>query len=187
MTYLLNGAQLAEAIATITEAVKGTVKPHFIPETAAHTDLLYYDTTSMMQHLLVSERTLHRYRKQGKIKFTVIGGKIYYPKDFLILPAENPDIIPTETAYCRPHFHQKVVLQSRERPRSKMIDLHRLHRLIGRCRGIHRKYSSTEVLRIRKLHQAARWEKGKDFHLWPKKIKFVSLPFRKLKKFLLDA
>lgn len=41
----------------------------------------YYDTSEMMNVLHVSDRTLHRWRKEGKIPYTKIGGKIYYLAD----------------------------------------------------------------------------------------------------------
>lgn len=41
----------------------------------------YYDTSDMMNVLHVCDRTLHRWRKEGKIPYTKLGGKIYYLAD----------------------------------------------------------------------------------------------------------
>lgn len=177
---------LAKGVEALAKALRiSIVRPMQIPqiykEQQDDFDTAFYDNKSMCEHLHVSERTLQRYRKAGKIKSFTIKGKVYYPKDFLVQPGEVAPSSSVPTAYCRTEQHKKVVPQARVRPRSKIIDLHRLNRLICRCRWDHRQYDSAEVIRIRKLHQAARWEKGKDLHLWPKKIKFVSLPFKKPK------
>lgn len=43
----------------------------------------YYDTAEMMAVLHVSNRTLLRWRKEGKLPFKRLGGKIYYLADAL--------------------------------------------------------------------------------------------------------
>lgn len=178
---------LAKGVEALVKALRiSMVSPMQIPpiykEQQDDFDTAFYDNVSMCKHLHVSERTLQLYRKAGKIKSFIIKGKVYYPKNFLTHPGEVTHSPSVPTAYCRTDQHKKVVPQAQERPRSKIIDLHRLNRIICRCRWDHRRYDKTKVIQIRKLHQAARWEKGKDLHLWPKKIKFVSLPFKKPKK-----
>lgn len=41
----------------------------------------YYDTAEMMHVMHVSDRTLFRWRKEGKIPYKKLGGKIYYLAD----------------------------------------------------------------------------------------------------------
>ena len=41
----------------------------------------YYDTADMMEVLHVSDRTLLRWRKEGRIPYKKLGGKIYYLAD----------------------------------------------------------------------------------------------------------
>ena len=53
---------------------------------------MFYDNVSMMDKLKVSERTLQRRRKNGEIRFIRFGGKIYYPKNFMVLPAQEPEV-----------------------------------------------------------------------------------------------
>ncbi len=92
MTHQMNGQQLQKALEMLAEVVsplkkEETVlerpsdalkKEETILEMLSDGDLLYYDNASMMEKLKVSERTLQRYRKNGKIRHTTFGGKIYY-------------------------------------------------------------------------------------------------------------
>jgi len=183
MKFLEKSGDLQAAINLITECLVETIKaPQIYSAHQDDLDATFYDNVSLCEHLHVTERTLQRYRKAGKIKSTVIKGKVYYPKNFLIPPGEIAGSPVTPTKYCSPGSHQKVLPQARIRPRSRIIDLHRLKEVMCRCKWKHRQYDSAEVLRIRKFHQAGRWEQHKDVQLWPKKIKLVSLPFKKPKK-----
>jgi len=43
---------------------------------------MWYDNVDVMQLLNISESTLARRRKSGKIPYTELGGKYYYPREF---------------------------------------------------------------------------------------------------------
>lgn len=51
----------------------------------------YYDTAEMMEVLHVSDRTLQRWRKEGKLPFKKLGGKIYYLADDLDIIMRQDD------------------------------------------------------------------------------------------------
>ena len=101
MTYQLNGQQLQKALEMLAEVVSPLKKEETVLERPSDGDLLYYDNVSMMEKLKVSERTLQRYRKNGKIRHTTFGGKIYYPKNFMVLPVPEPEVPEGEKKqYC---------------------------------------------------------------------------------------
>lgn len=183
MKFLLKSGDLEATLYLISTNMAKTIQDVQIDqEPQNHFDAMFYDNFSMCKQLHVSERTLQRYRKSGKIRSTIIKGKVYYPKNFMISPAEADHSSHPSTKYCEPDHHKEVIPKARTRPRSKIIDLHRLKEKIAQCRWEHRRYYSQEVIRIRKLFHKMRCEKGKNLHLWPKKIKLVSLPFKKPQK-----
>ena len=183
MEFLLKSGDLEAALNFFSTSLAKTLQDFQIDqEPQDHFDAMFYDNFSMCKHLHVSERTLQRYRKSGKIKSTIIKGKVYYPKNFMVSPREADHSGHTSTKYCKLDPHKEVIPQARTRPRSKMIDLHRLKEKIAQCKWEHRRYDSQEVCRIRKLFHKARCAKCKNLRLWPKKIKLVSLPFKKPKK-----
>lgn len=183
MEFLAKSGDLQAAINLITECLVETIKaPQIYSAHQDDLDATFYDNVSMCEHLHVTERTLQRYRKAGKIRSTVIKGKVYYPKNFIVCPGDADHFGHTSIKYCEPDPHKEVIPQARTRPRSKIIDLHRLKEKIAQCKWEHRQYNSQEVCRIRKLFQKARCAKGQNLQLWPKKIKLVSLPFKKPKK-----
>ena len=142
----------------------------------SHEDLLYYDNVSMMDKLKVSERTLQRRRKNGEIRFIRFGGKIYYPKNFMIRSVDEPEVPEDEKDNIIP-LNEFIKRYNTPRPRSRIIDVDRLaKRLTYFPRGENspkelKKY--IQYLKVkRKLHHAT-------LQLWPKKIKLVGLPIIK--------
>lgn len=182
MSYLINSGELSKALEALTQVLSPTGKELNEDGTVPHTDLLYYDNYSMMRQLKVSERTLQRYRKEGKIRSTIIGGKVYYPKNFLVLleaEVENPS--PT-TLYCRLQRHEKAVPRSRERPRSIVIDMARVYGSICRSRRTCKVYSKEQMAEIMITHRKSRRIAWQGLALWPKKIRLSPLPFRRCRK-----
>ena len=79
MTHQMNGQLLQKALEMLAEVVSPLKKEETVLERPSDGDLLYYDNASMMEKLKVSERTLQRYRKNGKIRHTTFGGKNWVP------------------------------------------------------------------------------------------------------------
>jgi predicted DNA-binding transcriptional regulator AlpA len=48
------------------------------------TNIEFLETYNVLRILKISESTLYRYRKTGKIPFKKIGGKYVYPKSYFI-------------------------------------------------------------------------------------------------------
>jgi hypothetical protein len=61
---------------------------------------MWYDNVDVMQLLNISESTLARRRKLGKIPYTELGGKYYYPREFfdrtMIAKMKNKHLIEKE-------------------------------------------------------------------------------------------
>lgn len=178
MTYLTSGQELQKALEVLAEVVNPLKKAESLLDRPSDEDLLFYDNVSMMEKLKVSERTLQRYRKQGKIRSTTFGGKVYYPKNFMVLPAQEPEVPEGEKDNVVP-LNEFIKRYNTPRPRSRIIDVDRLvKRLTYFPRGDN-KHSPKELKKYiqhlkvkRKLHHAA-------LQLWPKKIKLVGLPIIK--------
>lgn len=171
MKYQISGQELEKVL----ELVSKVMNPLKKAETASDDDWVYYDNVSLTKKLKVSERTLQRYRKNGKIRFTTFGGKIYYPKNFMVLPAHEPEVPEGEKDNIIP-LNEFIKRYNTPRPRSRIIDVDRLvKRLTYFPRGDN-KHSPKELKKYilhlkvkRKLNHAT-------LQLWPKKIKLVGLP-----------
>ena len=187
MNHLISGPQLSEAMAVITAAVAGTIKTQVMTvEPVTHTDLLYYDTQAMMKQLQVTERTLQRYRKEGKIRFTVVGGRVYYPKNFLIRPGEDPDPIPATPEPPTMSLRQKIQAGPPLKPKSRIIDLVRVTWYAMKMISYKRRYRGDS---LQTLHERVRLERrirGCSIQLWPKKIRLTYIPIRRPRNPLLD-
>lgn len=81
---------LQQALQAIAEILDPSKRAEAMETESSHADMLRYDNFDMMQLLKVSYRTLMRYRKKGILRFTTIGGKIYYPKNFIAVPEKLP-------------------------------------------------------------------------------------------------
>jgi hypothetical protein len=91
MKYQISGQELEKALELVSK-VMNPLKKQNLFRRPSDEDLLFYDNVSMMEKLKVSERTLQRRRKNGEIRFIRFGGKIYYPKNFMVLPAHEPEV-----------------------------------------------------------------------------------------------
>ncbi len=171
MTYQLNGQQLQKALEMLAEVVSPLKKEETILERLSDGDLLYYDNVSMMEKLKVSERTLQRYRKNGKIRHTTFGGKIYYPKNFMVLPVPEPEVPEGEKNNIVP-LNEFTKRYNTPRPRSKIIDVDRLaKRLTYFPRSENKDFKKfVKHLKVKRKKNHA------SLNLWPKKIKLIGLP-----------
>lgn len=176
MTYQLNGQQLQKALEMLAEVVSPLKKEETILERLSDGDLLYYDNVSMMEKLKVSERTLQRYRKNGKIRHTTFGGKIYYPKNFMVLPVPEPEVPEGEKNNIVP-LNEFTKRYNTPRPRSKIIDVDRLaKRLTYFPRSENKDFKKfVKHLKVKRKKNHA------SLNLWPKKIKLIGLPIVKRK------
>ena len=171
MTYQLNGQQLQKALEIIAEVVSPLKKEETILERLSDGDLLYYDNVSMMEKLKVSERTLQRYRKNGKIRHTTFGGKIYYPKNFMVLPVPEPEVPEGEKNNIVP-LNEFTKRYNTPRPRSKIIDVDRLVRRLT----YFPRSENKDFKKFMKHLKVKRKKNHASLNLWPKKIKLIGLP-----------
>ena len=90
MKYQISGQELQKSPRGCHKVTKKSLKKRICSrQDHLDEDLLFYDNVSMMDKLKVSERTLQRRRKNGEIRFIRFWGKIYYPKNFMVLPAHG--------------------------------------------------------------------------------------------------
>lgn len=71
-----------ELLEEFTKAIKQAVKEE-LPKHLDHFRKDWLSTAEVMEVLHVSRRTVHNYRKEGKIPFTKFGRNILYPRKFL--------------------------------------------------------------------------------------------------------
>ncbi len=171
MTYQLNGQQLQKALEMLAEVVSPLKKEETILERLSDGDLLYYDNVSMMEKLKVSERTLQRYRKNGKIRHTTFGGKIYYPKNFMVLPVPEPEVPEGEKNNIVP-LNEFTKRYNTPRPRSKIIDVDRLAKRLT----YFPRSENKDFKKFMKHLKVKRKKNHASLNLWPKKIKLIGLP-----------
>lgn len=176
MTYQLNGQQLQKALEMLAEVVSPLKKEETILERLSDGDLLYYDNVSMMEKLKVSERTLQRYRKNGKIRHTTFGGKIYYPKNFMVLPVPEPEDPEGEKNNIVP-LNEFTKRYNTPRPRSKIIDVDRLAKRLT----YFPRSENKDFKKFVKHLKVKRKKNHTSLKLWPKKIKLIGLPIVKRK------
>ena len=144
----------------------------------SHEDLLYYDNVSMMDKLKVSERTLQRRRKNGEIRFIRFGGKIYYPKNFMVLPAHEPEVPEGEKDNIIP-LNEFIKRYNTPRPRSRIIDVDRLAKRLTYFPSSEKTYTQKDMARLLQRTQIKRKKNHGHLKLWPKKIKLIGLPIKK--------
>ena len=175
MTYLINVQELEKALELVSKVMNPLKKAGSVLDRPSDEDLLFYDNVSMMEKLMVSERTLQRRRKNGEIRFIRFGGKIYYPKNFMVLPAHEPEVPEDEKDNIIP-LNEFIKRYNTPRPRSRIIDVDRLAKRLTYFPRGGNKHSPKELKKYiqhlkvkRKLHHAT-------LQLWPKKIKLIGLP-----------
>lgn len=174
MTYYLNGQELEKVL----ELVSKVMNPLKKVETASDDDWVYYDNVSLTKKLKVSERTLQRYRKNGKIRFTTFGGKIYYPKNFMVLPADKPEVTESEKDKTTP-INEFIKRYNTPRPRSRIIDVDRLAKRLAYFPKSENTQKTKDLKKLIKHLQAKRKQNHAGLKLWPKKIKLLGLPIIK--------
>ena len=171
MKYQISGQELQKALELVSKVMNPLKKAESVLDRPSDEDLLFYDNVSMMEKLMVSERTLQRRRKNGEIRFIRFGGKIYYPKNFMVLPAQEPEFPEGEKDNAIP-LNEFIKRYNTPRPRSRIIDVDRLAKRLTYFPRGENKHSPKELKKYilhlkvkRKLHHAT-------LQLWPKKIFF---------------
>ena len=76
MKYQISGQELEKVLELVSKVMNPLKKAESVLDRPSDEDLLFYDNVSMMEKLMVSERTLQRRRKNGEIRFIRFGGKI---------------------------------------------------------------------------------------------------------------
>ena len=175
MTYLISGQELQKALEVIAKVMNPLKKAESVLERPSDEDLLFYDNVSMMEKLMVSERTLQRRRKNGEIRFIRFGGKIYYPKNFMVLPAQEPEVPEGEKDNAIP-LNEFIKRCNTPRPRSRIIDVDRLAKRLTYFPRGENKHSPKELKKYIQHLKVKRKLNHATLQLWPKKIKLVGLP-----------
>ena len=179
MNYILKAENLQkvfESLEVFSSSFVSDNKP--MEELFSHSDLLYYDNVSMMDKLKVSERTLQRYRKQGKIRSTTFGGKVYYPKNFMILPLQEPEVPEGEKDNIIP-LNEHIRRCTTPRPRSRIIDVDRLAKRLTYFPRSEKAYNTKALKKFINHQKVKRKQNHATLQLWPKKIKLIGLPMIK--------
>ena len=175
MTYTISAESIQKALDVIVTTVSSKKSGNNLADHLSDGDLLYYDNVSMMDKLKVSERTLQRYRKQGKIRSTTFGGKVYYPKNFMILPLQEPEVPEGEKDNIIP-LNEHIRRCTMPRPRSRIIDVDRLAKRLTYFPRGENKHSPKELKKYIQHLKVKRKLNHATLQLWPKKIKLVGLP-----------
>lgn len=179
MKYQISGQELQKALEVIAEVTKKSLKKaESVLDRPSDEDLLFYDNVSMMDKLKVSERTLQRRRKNGEIRFIRFGGKIYYPKNFMIRPVDEPEVPEDEKDNIIP-LNEFIKRYNTPRPRSRIIDVDRLAKRLTYFPRGENKHSPKELKKYIQHLKVKRKLNHATLQLWPKKIKLVGLPIIK--------
>ena len=175
MTYLISGQELQKALEVLAKVMNPLKKAESLLDRPSDEDLLFYDNVSMMEKLMVSERTLQRRRKNGEIRFIRFGGKIYYPKNFMVLPAQETEVPEDEKDNAIP-LNEFIKRYNTPRPRSRIIDVDRLAKRLTYFPRGENKHSPKELKKYIQHLKVKRKLNHATLQLWPKKIKLVGLP-----------
>ena len=176
--YKLNLEELKKALELIAEIVSPLKKEGLTLDGPSDEDLVFYDNASMMDKLKVSERTLQRYRKQGKLRHMTFGGKIFYPKNFIMRSIDEPEVPEGEKDNIIP-LNEFIRRYNTPRPRSKIIDVDRLAKRLTYFPWGENKHSPKELKKYIQHLKVKRKLNHATLQLWPKKIKLVGLPIIK--------
>ena len=176
MKYQIRGQELQKALEVIAEVTKKSLKKaESVLDRPSDEDLLFYDNVSMMDKLKVSERTLQRRRKNGEIRFIRFGGKIYYPKNFMIRSVDEPEVPEDEKDKVVP-LNEFIKRYNTPRPRSRIIDVDRLAKRLTYFPRGENKHSPKALKKYIQHLKVKRKLNHATLQLWPKKIKLVGLP-----------
>ena len=175
MKYTISAESIQKALDVIVTTVSSKKSGNNLADHLSDEDLLFYDNVSMMEKLKVTERTLQRYRKNGKIRFIRFGGKIYYPKNFMVLPLHEPEVSEDEKAPIIP-LNEYIKKYNTPRPRSRIIDVDRLAKRLTYFPRSENKNTVKDFKKLVKYMKIKRKKNHASLQLWPKKIKLIGLP-----------
>ncbi|WP_213195402.1 helix-turn-helix domain-containing protein [Cloacibacterium caeni] len=178
MKYQIIGQELEKVFELVSKVMNPLKKAESVLDRPSDEDLLFYDNVSMMDKLKVSERTLQRRRKNGEIRFIRFGGKIYYPKNFMVLPAHEPEVPEGEKDNIIP-LNEFIKRYNTPRPRSRIIDVDRLAKRLTYFPSSEKTYTQKDMARLLQRTQIKRKKNHDHLKLWPKKIKLIGLPIKK--------
>lgn len=178
MMYKLNLEELKKALELIATIISPLKKEGLTLDGPSDEDLVFYDNASMMDKLKVSERTLQRYRKQGKLRHMTFGGKIFYPKNFIMRSIDEPEVPEGEKDNIIP-LNEFIRRYNTPRPRSKIIDVDRLAKRLTYFPRSEKTYTQKDMARLLQRTQIKRKKNHSHLKLWPKKIKLIGLPIKK--------
>ena len=178
MKYQISGQELQKALELVSKVMNPLKKAESVLDRPSDEDLLFYDNVSMMEKLMVSERTLQRRRKNGEIRFIRFGGKIYYPKNFMIRSVDEPEVPEDEKDKVVP-LNEFIKRYNTPRPRSRIIDVDRLAKRLTYFPRGEKTYTQKDMARLLQRTQIKRKKNHGHLKLWPKKIKLIGLPIKK--------
>ena len=178
MKFILATEELQNALDAVSLAVSSSKTEKSFEKLTSDQDLPYYDNVSIMKILNVTVRTLQRYRKNGKIRSITFGGKIYYPKNFMVLPAHEPEVPEGEKDNIIP-LNEFIKRYNTPRPRSRIIDVDRLAKRLTYFPSSEKTYTQKDMARLLQRTQIKRKKNHGHLKLWPKKIKLIGLPIKK--------
>lgn len=171
---MISSNELEKALQLVTKFLsQNSSQPIKVVEESVE-DLLFYDNAAMLEKLKVSERTLQRYRKKGIISYTKYGGKVYYPKNFMVT---SPKIPESDAAGTIP-INEFVKRLHTPKPKSKIINLEALRKRISQFPLLHDEHRRSKIKMTRDLIKANRKKRYQPQKLWPKKIKLIGLPIK---------
>lgn len=182
MKFILATEELQKTLDALSLAVSSSKTEKSFEKLTSDQDLPYYDNVSMMKVLNVTVRTLQRYRKNGKIRSMSFGGKIYYPKNFMVVPIEEPEAAPDEKNNIIP-LNEYIRRYNTPKTRSKILDVDRLAKRLTYFPRAEKTYNPNNIATLLQRTQIKRKKNHGHLKLWPKKIKLVGLPNKKVISF----
>ena len=175
MKFILATEELQNALDAVSLAVISSKTEKSFEKLTSDQDLPYYDNVSIMKILNVTVRTLQRYRKNGKIRSITFGGKIYYPKNFMVVPIEEPEAASDEKNNIIP-LNEYIRKYNTPKTRSKILDVVRLVKRLTYFPRTEKNYNSNDIATLLQRTQVKRKKKHAHLKLWPKKIKLINQP-----------
>lgn len=175
MKFILTTSELQNALEVVGTTVSSSKTEKSFEKFTSDQDLPYYDNVSMMKILNVTVRTLQRYRKNGKIRSMTFGGKVYYPKNFMVLPIKEPETAPDENNNIIP-LNEYIRRYNTPKTRSKILDVDRLAKRLTYFPREEKTYNPNDIATLLQRTQVKRKKKHAHLKLWPKKIKLINLP-----------
>lgn len=170
--------QLEEALMILSEVI--STKGNFglsIAAPESPEDMMYYDNSSLQRKLNITERTLHRYRKNGLVKWIKFKGKIYYPKNYLVTQPIVQEPIDKDTIPINELIRRMKI----QKPKSKIINIGRItHHAVKLAREHCPKqvdFREKAAFWLQMRHN--RLKGRKVYYYYPLQIRFDQLPIKK--------